>query len=337
MEFDEFRAGENDSGRRLDRILKIMLKGKADVNIFSALRKKLILVNGAKAEASYKVKSGDIIKIASFLIKTGPEDLNTDPKVKEYSLPQENLGLTDAIVFKNESLMVINKPYGINVQPSFASETSLSQLVAREFKKSTSLSFTPAPLHRLDRFTSGALVFSLSIEGARIFSKMMQQGLIRKTYVGIVQGRMEKNYEWKDAMEEENCPESSSFHKVRVVGQDRLHSKDNSAAIAITKASPLEWGAWKGEELTLVRFEIPTGRKHQIRAQSSFHGFPLLGDRAYGGTKNKDHEFYLHAIQIEFPGDNGLKIPEKIQVPLPDDFSNFLNSALINWKGQLII
>ncbi|HBB13971.1 MAG TPA: RluA family pseudouridine synthase, partial [Treponema sp.] len=69
MEFDEFTAGENDSGRRLDRVLKIMLRDFEGVNIFSALRKKLILVNGRKAEASYKVNCGDKIKIASFLLE----------------------------------------------------------------------------------------------------------------------------------------------------------------------------------------------------------------------------------------------------------------------------
>ena len=72
MEFVEFTAGENDSGRRLDRVLRIMLRdmaGEGSVNVFSALRKRLVLVNGGKAEASAKVKCGDSIKIASFLLK----------------------------------------------------------------------------------------------------------------------------------------------------------------------------------------------------------------------------------------------------------------------------
>ena len=329
MEFDEFTAGENDSGRRLDRVLKIMLRDFEGVNIFSALRKKLILVNGRKAEASYKVNCGDKIKIASFLLEKSPESKALDDKQQEFGT---NFSLDEATVFKNGSVMVINKPYGINVQPSFSSETSLSEIVARECKKGPSLSFTPSPLHRLDRFTTGALVFSLSIDGARIFSQMMQEGLVRKTYLGIVQGLMDREFEWTDGIVEEKSSDTASFHKVRVVGLD-----EKASAKAVTKAFPLAVGSWNGKEVTLVKFEIPTGRKHQIRAQSAFHGFPLLGDRAYGGTRISGHEFYLHAVQIEFPSGNNLLLPPKIYVPLPPEFLNFLNSALINWKGQLII
>lgn len=333
MEFDEFTAGENDSGRRLDRILKIMLRDFEGVNIFSALRKKLILVNGRKAEASYKVNCGDKIKIASFLLEKSSESKALDDKQQEFGT---KFSLDEATVFKNGSVMVINKPYGINVQPSFSSETSLSEIVARECKKGPSLSFTPSPLHRLDRFTTGALVFSLSIDGARIFSQMMQEGLVRKTYLGIVQGLMDREFEWTDGIVEEKSSDTVSFHKVRVVGLDEKDSS-GARAIAVTKAFPLAVGSWNGKEVTLVKFEIPTGRKHQIRAQSAFHGFPLLGDRAYGGTRISGHEFYLHAVQIEFPSENDLLLPQKIYVPLPPEFLNFLNSALINWKGQLII
>ena len=337
MEFDEFTAGENDSGRRLDRVLKIMLRDFEGVNIFSALRKKLILVNGRKAEASYKVNCGDKIKIASFLLEKSPESKALDDKQQEFGT---NFSLDEATVFKNGSVMVINKPYGINVQPSFSSETSLSEIVARECKKGPSLSFTPSPLHRLDRFTTGALVFSLSIDGARIFSQMMQEGLVRKTYLGIVQGLMDREFEWTDGIVEEKSSDTASFHKVRVVGLDEKASAKAwaiASAKAVTKAFPLAAGSWNGKEVTLVKFEIPTGRKHQIRAQSAFHGFPLLGDRAYGGTRISGHEFYLHAVQIEFPSGNNLLLPPKIYVPLPPEFLNFLNSALINWKGQLII
>ena len=337
MEFDEFTAGENDSGRRLDRVLKIMLRDFEGVNIFSALRKKLILVNGRKAEASYKVNCGDKIKIASFLLEKSPESKALDDKQQGFGT---NSSLDEATVFKNGSVMVINKPYGINVQPSFSSETSLSEIVARECKNGPSLSFTPSPLHRLDRFTTGALVFSLSIDGARIFSQMMQEGLVRKTYLGIVQGLMDREFEWTDGIVEEKSSDTASFHKVMVVGLDekaRAKARAIVSVKAVTKAFPLADGSWNGKEVTLVKFEIPTGRKHQIRAQSAFHGFPLLGDRAYGGTRISGHEFYLHAVQIEFPSGNNLLLPPKIYVPLPPEFLNFLNSALINWKGQLII
>ncbi|MCR5317455.1 MAG: RluA family pseudouridine synthase [Treponema sp.] len=347
MEFEEFTAGENDSGRRLDRVLRIMLKdraGEGSVNVFSALRKRLILVNGGKAEASAKVKCGDSIKIASFLLKKSPEDRNSYPNSpEEKAFPNTrhecyaNFSLDAATIFRNDSILVINKPYGISVQPSFSSDTSLSQIVAEKFKEENSLSFTPAPLHRLDRFTTGALVFSLSIDGARVFSKMLQSGLVKKTYVAVVQGLMQEEFEWTDSIDDGIPKGAKAFHTVQVSRIPPGSNFQSSPSIAVTKALPLAHGRWNDREVTLARFEIPTGKKHQIRAQSAFHGFPLLGDRAYGGAVIEGREFFLHSIQIEFPSDNSLSLPPKIQAPLPKEFSNFLNSALINWNGQLII
>jgi len=347
MEFVEFTAGENDSGRRLDRVLRIMLRdmaGEGSVNVFSALRKRLVLVNGGKAEASAKVKCGDSIKIASFLLKKPVAERNASSKSPESKVFANarhecgsNFSLDAATIFRNDSVLLINKPYGISVQPSFSSDTSLSQIVAEEFKEDGSLSFTPAPLHRLDRFTTGALAFSLSIDGARVFSKMLQSGLVKKTYVAIVQGLMQEEFEWTDSIDDGISAGASSFHTVRVSRISPGSNLQPSPSTAVTKALPLAHGSWNGKEVTLARFEIPTGKKHQIRAQASFHGFPLLGDKAYGGAVIIGREFYLHAMQIEFPSGNTLALPQKIQAPLPKEFSNFLNSALINWNGQLII
>ena len=73
---------------------------------------------------------------------------------------------------------------------------------------------------------------------------------------------------------------------------------------------------------------IKTGRTHQIRAQAAFHGFPLLGDTAYGGqkidAKRFGQEFFLHAHELHFPKDNPLGLAESITAPISQAFEKIL-------------
>ena len=110
----------------------------------------------------------------------------------------------------------------------------------------------------------------------------------------------------------------------------------------MTHAFPLAHGKFGQTDVTLVKYEIETGRKHQIRAQSSFHGFPLIGDTAYGGQKidssKYGRDFFLHAAELDFPQENELQnLPEKITCPIQDDFKYFLSFSLINenWSVKI--
>jgi 23S rRNA pseudouridine955/2504/2580 synthase len=84
-----------------------------------------------------------------------------------------------------------------------------------------------------------------------------------------------------------------------------------------------------GKEVTLVEYEIFTGRKHQIRAQSVIHGHPLLGDTKYGGMRiDEAQEFFLHAWKMGFPIDRPAGIPGLITAPLPAQFKKMLEKCL---------
>ena len=173
MDFKDFTAGKDDDGRRLDRVIRIFLKDLSLGEIYKLLRKGLIKVNYKKAKPDSHVNSGDIISIAAFLINP----VNAKPEVQVLSQTQKL-----NIVFENEHLLIIDKPYGCSVHGSEKSSLQsldkevLAWYQERESHKNPaqgekSLSFRPGPLHRLDRNTSGLLVFSLSLEDARWFSE----------------------------------------------------------------------------------------------------------------------------------------------------------------------
>jgi 23S rRNA pseudouridine955/2504/2580 synthase len=332
MDFTHFTAGKDDSERRLDRILRRFLNEENLSSIYKLLRKGLVKVNGKKADGNFRVSEGDDIQIADFLLsKTQFEDENSDKTAKHAK--QSPLS-KDIIIFKNESVLILNKPYDIPVQPSASSNgKSLAEIVQSDYElthKNTSLAFRTGPLHRLDRKTTGLIAFSQNLDGAKWFSEKIKSHEIQKVYLAILEGNLTQNAVWEDHIQKlevstkGNCTVSfahdEGFHTVSVNSSDE-------GKFAHTEVFPLSHARFNGKEVTLARILITTGRTHQIRSQCAYHGFPLLGDTAYGGTKIDSkkfgQDFFLHAAELYFPKDNPIGLPEKLCAPVPEFFSTF--------------
>lgn len=332
MEFLTFTAGSGDNSRRLDKVLKVIFKDSQGVGIHQALRKKLITLNGKKSDGSDKVCEGDKISIAAFLLE-GAEKKSVDAKTENTEHDSSEKDRPE-VVFSNKHILVINKPRGISVQSSSPGEKSLAGIVSSLYRGEgdSSLSFRTAPLHRLDRNTTGLLAFSQSILGAHWFSENIKIHTIKKNYVGIIQGRLSRTEEWHDCIDTSPSETGGGFKTVRIA---------KGFTEAVTTARPLAYGTYRGNDVTLSQFDILTGKKHQIRCQSSHHGHPLLGDSAYGGRKlfldDGSASFFLHASRLSFPKDNPLGLPDELTAPLPAEFEKFISFSLINWDGQLII
>lgn len=361
MNFTEFTAGPDDNERRFDRVVKKVLSLKSpnlNQSVFALMRKGFVKLNGKKADGNDRVHEGDIISFADFLFAGGTEISSSgNDDSSQNNTPSVSL----ETIFRNEYIWFINKPYGIPVQPSSADGISLSRIVEDEYKASSgtkSLSFMPGPLHRLDRNTTGLVAFSQNLEGAQWFSKTISsdgtEGTdpcskgtdpsltkeITKTYIGLVQGTLEEEQLWTDYIDQTPPPvtgnSAGTFKTVKTYA-----AETENALKAVTKAIPLAHGSHNGTKLTLVQFTILTGRKHQIRACSSFHKYPLYGDRAYGGKKLlipcSNIEYFLHAARLDFKKDNPIGLPQFLEAPLPKEFSTFLSQNLIKWNGRLII
>lgn len=332
MDFTHFTAGKDDSERRLDRILRRFLNEENLSSIYKILRKGLVKVNGKKADGNFRVSEGDDIQIADFLLsKTQSEDENSD---KTASHAKKSPLSKDIIIFKNESILILNKPYDIPVQPSASSNgKSLAEIVQGDYElthKNTSLAFRTGPLHRLDRKTTGLIAFSQNLDGAKWFSEKIKSHEIQKVYLAILEGNLTQNAVWEDHIQKlevstkSNCTvpfaHDEGFHTVSVNSSDE-------GKFAHTEVFPLSHARFNGKEVTLARILITTGRTHQIRSQCAYHGFPLLGDTAYGGTKIDSkkfgQDFFLHAAELYFPKDNPLGLPEKLCAPVPEFFSTF--------------
>lgn len=352
MEFTVCTAGKDDEGKRLDRVLKAIVDGRAapdskasSINIFQALRKKLIRLNGNKAEPSARVQEGDTIEIAGFLLQPSPAGTSLPSQPPAPDTPRlVRSGTRLEVLFQNNDIRFINKAAGISVQPSAGCGTSISQIVRAEWEAEGphgSLSFIPAPLHRLDRHTSGVLAISRSARGAAWFSRAIQERTVRKFYLGICTGRLEEDELWEDRLTagEAGGGRGTGFHTV----QRAAATGDGDTAggnLARTRVHPVSSGRRGQDDLTLVQYELLTGRKHQIRAQSALHGHPLYGDTAYGGkpcggtgSGAPGGLFFLHAVRMEFPADNPLALPPCIEAPLPQAFAAFIGCGQGEFPG----
>lgn len=322
--------------------------------IYKYLRKGLIRQNGSRTKPDSRIESGDTISIAAFLLQDSPASDGPGGERRERQAPEQrprkqgdgqqappqlDLG-TD--LFLNSHIRIINKPYDIPVQGGGGSSISLDKLILRDYLLRQqesglppSLSFRPGPLHRLDRKTTGVLAFSQSLLGAQWFSQALKDHLMGKEYLAIVEGKLAKGQHWQEDIIRSPQKGGNSFRQSMV-------SQEGKAADTV--ALPLGWGKFRGKDITLLHIVITTGRTHQIRLHCSHHGFPLLGDTAYGGsplhgkpgsphkkttgTVPHQQELFLHAWKLSVPRDNPLSLPPEITAPIPEFFRNMLATHL---------
>lgn len=316
MDFTDFTAGPDDS-KRLDKVIRKFIPQTSLSSLYKLIRKGLIKVNHKKTTAEYHITPGDVISVASFILSQEESEDDSAP----VTLPP--------VIFKNEHIIIFDKPYDITVQ---GDKRSLDRLVQKDFKqkhKNESLSFTPGPLHRLDRKTTGLIAFSQSLTGAQWFSENIKNHTIGKKYIAVLQGHLENKEEWKDFITKSK-EDSKTFHTVNASQNETEDSK-----LAHTICLPLTYGFFNGSEFTLAQMEIKTGRTHQIRAQSSLHHHPLFGDVAYGGKKLSTEypDFFLQAYILTFPENNIVNLPQTVQIPYSDALKSFLKYCDVEYSG----
>jgi len=265
----DYIIGINDQNRRLDRILKKAFPLRSPGDLYKALRKGLILVNGKKAGAETRLTEGDRLTFKGILAEE--LSIETGSSFPVCSPPQ-----TLPVVWENGDLICLNKPRGQLVHGPDSLEVQVRAYLAAQIEES--LSFTPGPLHRLDRNTTGLIMFSRSLRGAQVFTEKLRNRRLVKLYLAVLEGLLTEPQLWEDPL-------------LRREGVTTRDPREGSPAK--TELSPL----LSDSHLSLAIIRIHTGKPHQIRAQAAHHGFPLAGDIKYGGSP-KPGGFRLHAWRL---------------------------------------
>lgn len=231
---------------------------------------KAVRINGELLSWTKPIHEGDLFEIEIFQNENFgviPTDLSVD------------------ILYEDEHLLVANKPAGIDTHPnSEGQQNTLANGIAYYFQQK-GIQHRVRHIHRLDKDTSGAIIFAKHALSHALLDRMLNERLIKRTYYALVQGIIH----------------SPSFIINEPIGRDRHHPTrrrvSKSGQAALTRGTVLK--TFLKDKLTLIECTLDTGRTHQIRVHLSFLGHPLVGDTLYGGKPLFVRQA-LHARKIKF-------------------------------------
>jgi len=291
------------AGSRLDRFIRSIVPAHSFAAIQALIRKGKIKVNGKKAKGSQRLNAGDTV--STFINETESAGTTAkEQKERPASKVTLEIGKDIPILYEDDTVLVIDKPRGIPVQPGNLKEKG-SLLDALSVYQGTSNGaaeaiFPYTPVHRLDIETTGLLIVAKTRRAARALSRSFREGEIEKVYLAVLNGVPEEN--------------EGTISTPLVIEKKRSSTAkpidDATAGTARLKAKSAETGyrvikVLEGNRV-LVEIRISSGRTHQIRSHVASIGTPVLGDGKYGAASKrtrpkKGQKLYLHAWKLSFP------------------------------------
>ena len=194
------------------------------------------------------------------------------------------------VLFEDNHLLIVNKKSGDIVQGDKTGDKPLSEVVKEYIKEKYNKpgEVFLGVVHRLDRPTSGIIIFARTSKALERLNKMLRDRVISKTYWAIIKNNPKKV---KDTLIH-FLKKNPKNNKSTVFTKKTEGSKKAILHFSIKK---------KLDNYSLLEIDLETGRHHQIRAQLSFIGSPIKGDLKYGASRsNKDGSIHLHARTINF-------------------------------------
>lgn len=285
--FITYKVAEEHVGFVLETYLKQILQYSGR-KIQKLTRQKGILLNNKAVFLQKKLKLGDIVRVLN------SED--TDYGVQPEEGPIE-------ILHEDQYMLVVNKPAYQLVHPTGqTTKGTLANYLAYELAQRKVLC-TVRPVHRLDRETSGCIIFAKDSRSQFILEQQLKERTLKRTYWALVKGIV------APANGIINAPigPHPSLPNRRAVSPKGEN--------AITHYRTIQSFA----DTTLVELSLETGRTHQIRLHLAHLGYPIIGDGMYGVRTSWMKRQALHAISISF---GQIKDNQEITVqgPLPEDF-----------------
>ena len=285
-----------------DESIKQILKNKFNMSDRFILKLKSsnsIYINGVPVFINYNIQVNDILTI----IENSKEDSSN-------IVPNSNIKLN--ILYEDDFLLIVDKPSNLPVHPSILHyEDSLSNAVKYYFDK-IDLYKKIRPVNRLDKDTSGIVIFAKNEYIQECLVKQMKQNVFKKKYLAVLSGILEKD--------------SGTISAPIARKNDSIIEREirEDGDLAISHFKVLE----RFNNMTLVEYTLETGRTHQLRVHSKYIGHPIVGDSLYGLQSPLISRQALHAYEVSFVHPIN-KEKMLIHSDLPDDIKKLIDANKI--------
>jgi 23S rRNA pseudouridine1911/1915/1917 synthase len=273
----EFEAGADKP--RLDEFVATRLPKISLTRIRRLIAEGDVLLNDERSLKGVRLQPGDKVSVKIFAAEKSsatPEPIPLD------------------ILFEDEHIIAVNKPVGLLAHPSNTEKSgTLTNALAYHFWRAAGSPIRPGLIHRLDRNTSGVMVIAKTPRAHRTLSKHFRERRVKKFYLALLSGRMEKDSGEVDAP----------------IGSDPKvwpHWRVTPEGEGGKPAQTLYRVKRRFKAHTLVELEPLTGRTHQLRIHCNLIGHPIVGDPIYASAvdplaaKHKLKQHLLHAARLVF-------------------------------------
>ncbi len=306
---ETIRVKADEQGLRLDRWFRIHFPDVTYGYLQKLLRSGQVRVDSKRVEANMRLESGQEIRVPRVARQKPARDKQGAGVAAPSASKSDRELIEQSILFEDDDVLVLNKPFGIAVQGGTGTKRHIDGLLAGMVDR---FGDRPRLVHRLDRDTTGVLLVAKHRDAAAKLGRIFQTRSAAKTYWALVkgvpkppQGRVEA------ALVKASGPDGDRVRKA-------LPGEQEKAMHATTHYSVVDRA---GHTAAWVSLKPVTGRQHQLRAHMALIGHPIAGDNKYEGDtnlpENLELKLHLHARRLIIPHPRAGSPKIDVTAPLP--------------------
>jgi 23S rRNA pseudouridine1911/1915/1917 synthase len=283
----EIKAENLKKRTRLDSYIGIVYPTLSRSTAKKLILNKVVKVNGEFTKFNKILVEGDIITFE----KEALEQFITQTGVTEVIPVKMNLD----IIFEDENIIVLNKDEGVVVHPSYNHlEDTLMNGLVYYIQDSDQPFQRIRPVNRLDKETSGVILFSKNLESHNFFSRQFKKRTVTKEYIAVVKGDFRKELDSKTHIKVSNFMAKSPEGFTYRISKDSTKSEYAETDIYFNKIIEKE-----GTTFSELKVVPHTGRTHQIRVHLKSIGYSIVGDTLYRGMEYSRVLLHSHTLKIK--------------------------------------
>ena len=319
-------VARDEAGMRLDRWFRVHFPEVGHVHLQKLLRTGQVRVDSRRVEANARLDAGAEVRVPHAARQPVVRPAGVDGKPAAPPAGKEDRALVeDNILFEDDDVLVLNKPFGIAVQGGSGTRRHLDGILAGMVDR---FGDRPRLVHRLDRDTTGVLLIAKKRDVAAKLGRIFQTRSAAKTYWALVkglpsplQGKIEA------ALVKASGPGGDRVRKAEPGEQDAAMHATTHYSVIDRVANRAAW----------VSLKPVTGRQHQLRAHMAMIGHPIIGDNKYEGGISQimealEPKLHLHARRLVLPHPRAGKPAIDVTAPLPPHMQRAFKQLGLNAK-----